>query len=96
MARGHAVDFGNIAFRTKGEALAFLRAMLNRYRPGDTVSEVDGAILLGALQRHPDAAEKMGSGVAGFEVRAAEYGTQCFYIRRSDGTFERFSYKSCV
>ncbi len=96
MARGHAVDFGNVAFPTKGEALAFLKAMLNRYRPGDTVSEADAAILINAVQHHPDAVEKTGSGVAAFEVRAAEYGTQCFYIRRTDGTFERFSYKSCV
>lgn len=44
----------------------------------------------------PDAATKIGSGVRGFEVRSADYGTQCFWILRVDGSDERFSYKSCI
>jgi hypothetical protein len=91
-----SVSFGGLKFDSKTDALAFLREMLNRYRPGDEVSLVDSEVLKSALLRHPNASEKMGSGVAGFKIRSADYGTQCFWVMRTDGSTERFSYKSCV
>lgn len=96
MAVAKAVQLGCLSFRTKGDALAFLRTMLNRYKPGDRVNDQDASILACALQRHPDAVVKIGSGIAHFDVRSADYGTQCFWITRTDGSTERFSYKSCV
>jgi len=96
MAHSQAVAFGDLLFPTKGAARHFLREMLNRYRPGDSVSMSDQKILGYALLRHPEAQTKIGIGVAGFEVHSAEYGTQCFWVRRPDGTLERFSYGSCL
>ena len=96
MAKAQSVEIAGHHFPRKTDALAFLKVMLNRYRPGDTVSAEDGVFLLAALKRHPDAPIKIGAGVSGFEVRAADYGTQCFWIIRLDGSDERFSYKSCV
>lgn len=91
-----AVQIAGVNFASKKEALAFLKEMLNRYQPGDDVVEEDATFLKSALLRHADAAEKIGSGVAGFKVRSADYGTQCFWVMRTDGSTERFSYLSCV
>lgn len=73
-----------------------MKVMLNRYRLGDAVNADDGAFLVEALKRHPEAVTKIGAGVRSFEVRSADYGTQCFYVLRIDGSDERFSYKSCI
>lgn len=73
-----------------------LRVMLWRYVPGDRVSVEDTAFLKAALPRHPEASEKIGVGVDHFKVRSDEYGKQCFWVVRTDGTTDRFSYKSLV
>ncbi|ABR60068.1 DUF3223 domain-containing protein [Sinorhizobium medicae] len=96
MTKAQSVEIAGHQFPRKTDALAFLKVMLNRYRPGDIVHAEDEVFLLDALKRHPEAAIKIGSGVRGFEVRSADYGTQCFWILRVDGTDERFSYKSCI
>lgn len=96
MAKAQSVEIAGHYFPRKTDALAFLKVILNRYRPGDIVHAEDEVFLLEALKRHPEADIKIGSGVRGFEVRSADYGTQCFWILRVDGTDERFSYKSCI
>lgn len=96
MAKAQSVEIAGHQFPRKTDALVFMKVMLNRYRPGDTVTDDDREFLLEALKRHPEAATKIGSGVRGFEVRSADYGTQCFWILRVDGSDERFSYKSCI
>ena len=96
MAKAQPVEIAGQQFDRKTDALAFMKVMLNRYRPGDTVSAADGAFLAEALKRHPEARTKIGAGGRGFEVRSADYGTQCFWILRIDGSEERFSYKNCV
>jgi hypothetical protein len=96
MARSKPVAFGDLVFPTKEAARLFLKEMLNRYHPGDTGSQIDEPVLREALARHPECDEKIGVGFARFEVHAADYGTQCFWVRRTDGTVERFSYGSCL
>lgn len=96
MGKAKSVEIAGHHFPRKMDALAFLKVMLNRYRPGDTVSAEDGVFLLAALKRHPEASIKIGCGVRGFEVRSADYGTQCFWILRIDGSEEQFSYKFCI
>jgi len=96
MGRAIPVTFGDIHFARKGDAKAFLRQMLNRYRPGESVAGEDAIVLGHALLRHPEAAAKSGAGISGFEVHGAEYDTQCFWVRRVDGSLEKFSYQSCV
>lgn len=96
MAKAQPVEIAGHKFGRKTDALAFMKVMLNRYHPGDTVNAADGAFLAEALKRHPDAIAKVGPGVRSFEVRSADYGTQCFWILRIDGSEERFSYKKCA
>lgn len=96
MANAQTIKIAGHQFERKTDALAFMKVMLNRYRPGDAVSAADGAFLAEALKRHPEATTKIGPGISSFDVRSADYGTKCFWILRIDGSEERFSYKSCV
>ncbi|MDZ4251186.1 MAG: DCL family protein [Sulfuritalea sp.] len=85
------ISLGPMHFDKRGEAVAYLKAMLYRYDVGDRVSADDAVILRAALEHHPNAAAKIGCGVAHFSVRTADFGTKCFWVNRPDGTTEKFS-----
>lgn len=90
------ITIGPMHFPTKGDASSHLRTMLHRYDVGDRVSAADEQVLRAALALHPEAETKIGCGIAYFSVRSAEFGTKCFWLNRTDGTTEKFSYKTCV
>lgn len=90
------IDLGPMHFAKRGAAVAYLNEMLYRYDLGDKVSANDAIILRAALDRHPEAKAKVGDGVTHFSVRAAEFGTRCFWVNRADGTTEKFSHKACI
>jgi hypothetical protein len=84
-------------FASQGEATVYYRNMLNRYAPGQRVSEPEAVDLAELLTRHPEAAEKIGAGIDHFEVRMApQFSTQCFWVVRTDGTATDFSMGSCI
>ena len=88
------VQIGALNFPRKKDANDFFREMLYRYDLGDKVSK-DDAVLAQLLSKHPEATEKIGAGIESFSVRAADYGTRCFWVNRVDGSFEKFSFKAC-
>lgn len=90
------ISFGSLHFAKKGEAAEYLKAILHRYDVGDRVSLEDAQVLMDALALHPDAAAKKGCGISHFSVRSADFGTKCFWVNRTDGTTEKFSYLSCI
>jgi hypothetical protein len=90
------ISLGSLHFERKRDAVAYLRAILNKYEVGDKVTTQDAVVLEAALARHPEASAKLGCGVSSFSVRSADFGTKCFWVNRSDGTTEKFSYKSCI
>lgn len=96
MARGKPVTLSTKTFGSRSEALAFFKAMLARYKPGDQVSSEDSAHLDSLLSRHTENTSKRGVGIDHFEVMTADYGTRCFGIVRTDGSREDFSYVHCV
>lgn len=96
MAKAQSVEIGSKKFEKKGDALSYLKSLLNSYSPEERVSNADKIFLLEALKKHPEADEKVGVGVDHIFVRRADYGTKCFWVRRTDESEERFSYKSCV
>ncbi|WP_225114892.1 MULTISPECIES: DCL family protein [unclassified Bradyrhizobium] len=96
MSKGQPIKIATRQFTKKGDAVAFFRAMLNRYKPGERVSDEDGKDLAALLRRHPDAEDKIGPGIDHFEVMSADYNTQCFWVVRSDQTIERFSFVACL
>ena len=96
MAKAIPLQLAGMDFIKKGDALLHVRAMLQRYSPGERVTQEDERFLGALLSRHSNAATKVGSGVDHFMVRSADYGTQCFWVVRTDGSTERFSYKECL
>lgn len=90
------ITVGALHFAKRGDATAYLQAMLHRYDVGDKVSVADEEVLRAALALHPEANDKIGCGVTHFSVRSADFGTKCFWINRPDGTTEKFSYTACI
>jgi hypothetical protein len=95
-ALGRGILEQMMSFRTKTEELAHCKAMLARYRDGDTINEQDSQYLMSLLQRHPEARDKIGCGVKRFYRDRTSKGTSCFWLERVDGKPTEFSYKSCV
>ena len=96
MGRAKPFELATRSFEKQGDATAFFREMLNRYRPGDRVSEEDGLDVAALLERHTEYVAKVGCGVDHFEVVMTEHGTQCFRIVRVNGTGTDFSYPHCI
>jgi hypothetical protein len=63
---------------------------------GSPLREEDDCYLREILPHHPDAAEKIGAGIAHIEVRANGWGGRTFWIVRADGTETDFSFESCL
>ena len=83
-------------FESRDEARKFFQEILYRYKIGERVSEADAADLAGLIQRHPEYAEKVGRGIDHFAIQSADHGTRCFRVVRTDGTWARFSFKTCL
>jgi Protein of unknown function (DUF3223) len=96
MPRKKPVHLPSREFSSRDEAAEFFSSMLGRYRDGESVSEDDDRLLYELLLRHPDAIEKIGSGIARFYRARAEQGTSCFHIERTDGTRTDFSLNRCI
>ena len=90
------VQIGGYDFATKENAKAFVKQLLYKYDLGETVGAEDTQFLNALLARHPEAKDKIGGGVASFQVRSAEYNTRCFWITRTDRSSEKFSTKVCI
>ena len=90
------LTIGSLHFAKKGDASAFLQAMLHCYDLGDKVGAADDKVLRDTLALHPEAEAKVGCGITHFSVRSADFGSKCFWINRPDGTTEKFSYGKCV
>ena len=90
-----SVTVGNLKFARKQDATDFFKEVLYRYELGDKVSKDDAEVLTALLNMHPEASEKIGSGIESFSVRSADYGTRCFWVNRTDGTTEKFSFRAC-
>lgn len=90
------ITLGSMYFERRGDAKAYLKQMLNKYDVGDRVSSEDETILRAALAHHAEAATKIGCGISSFSVRSADFGSQCFWVNRTDGTTEKFSVSGCI
>lgn len=90
------ITLGPLQFSKRGDAVAYLKAMLRRYDVGDRVNADDAAVLKAALEHHPNSAEKIGCGIKDFSVRTADFGTKCFWVNRPDGTTEKFSITGAI
>src|SRR5882757_391971 len=94
MSKGYTVN-GQF-FKTKDAIRKKLRDILYAYPIGARVTGEDSGFLLELLHNHPNATEKIGCGIEAFEVRQETSISRCFYLVRTDGTAENFSYKKCL
>ena len=84
-------------FETKLARREHFKRMLAEHPIGVPIPEPDDGDLRDLIELHPDAAEKIGVGVAYFFVQPnPPYNTRGFQICRSDGTQESFSYQACL
>jgi hypothetical protein len=90
------LDIGDLSFARKGDAAEHFRQILHRHDLGVPLSEPDATYVYWLLERHPEAAAKIGVGVKEFSTRKAMYNTRCFEVRRTDGTTTDFSIKPCL
>lgn len=94
--RSKPEELATRSFEKQGDATAFFKAMLNRYRPGERVRDEDGLDVAALLERHTEYVAKVGYGVSHFQLMMTEHGTQCFRIIRKDGRGKDFSYPHCI
>ena len=94
--RSKPVELATRSFGKQGDATAFFKAILNRYRPDERVSDEDSLDVAALLERHTEYVAKVGCGVSHFQVMMTEHGTQCFRIIRTDGSGTDFSYPHCI
>jgi len=102
MGKARKIPLKTRTFDKAGDATAFFKDMLNRYQIGDRVSAADSADLVALLERHDERDEKVGKGIAGFEVSVPpddgtpQFSERCFWIVRTDDTRIDFSYIHCL
>ena len=53
-------------------------------------------ILDSLIERHPEAAQKIGCSIKRFFRQRTDKGTSCFWLEREDGTTTEFSYPTCI
>ncbi len=91
-----SIKVGDMEFRTKNAAKEFFKEMLARYSDGEGINEEDSGHLDKLLERHPEAAQKIGCGIKRFYRQRTDKGTSCFWLERTDGRETDFSYPTCV
>ena len=98
MGKARKITLATRTFDKAGDATEFFRGMLDRYDIGEQVSDEDAAHLSALLERHDERDEKVGAGVAGFEVAdpptsdTPQFSQKCFWVIRTDGTKIDFSF----
>lgn len=101
MGKARKISLSTRVFDKAGDATVFFKDMLNRYKIGERVSAEDAVELSALLDRHDERVEKIGIGVAGFEVNAPpkdvpQFSERCFWIIRKDDTKIDFSIGHCL
>lgn len=86
-------------FTQKSEAVEACREILYRYQLGERITRsADEQFLLDLLDLHPMRDDKIGCGIAHFEVRVNPrfVRQRTFYLVRVDGSETDFSFKKCL
>ena len=98
MGRAIPVTLGRFTFASKKAAKDALRQLRDIHIDGSPILDEDAVdMLLDVVRTHPQAQQKVGPGITGFYVsEAPEFGTMCFYLRRTDGTVTDFSWNEAI
>jgi len=98
MGKRRSIQIDTRLFEKAGDGSRFFSDMLSRYSIGQVVSQTDALDLAALLKRHHEFDEKVGVGIAHFDVAAPPDGHdgQCFWILRTDRSRVAFSFKHCL
>jgi hypothetical protein len=83
-------------FPTQGAAKANARRILREWDDGSPLTGQDALDVTALLRNHPDAEQKIGSGVDYHYVGPDDWGTKGFRTRRTDGTEVVWSYPTAL
>jgi hypothetical protein len=90
------IEIGKLIFKTKKEALAHFKQILNSYDFGEKLDSKDMADICELLKIHEKSKEKIGDGIKDVEIAEVRYNTKCFNLIRTDSTSDIFSYTKCI
>lgn len=89
------LTIGAREFASKRAAADAIRTVLYAYKHGQTLTPEHAAFVGDVLERHPEREQKIGAGVASFQVQD-NGGTMGFWLTRIDGSRTDFSFLSCL
>ena len=90
------IQIGKLTFKTKKDALAHFKRILNSYDFGEKLNSVDFDDVCELLKIHENSKEKIGSGINEIEIAEVRYYTKCFNLIRTDSSTDIFSYTKCI
>lgn len=92
-----AHTIGDFSFPSKKAAKDFARSILASARSGMSLSGEQYLFAASLLEAHPDSIEKIGPGVAAIVAGPnPQFGSTCFFVVRTDGTREDFSFITAI
>ncbi len=99
MAKGIKIQVKDKTFDSKKEAKAFFSEIINRYKLGDTLSELDTKYVSALFERHPEYPAMVGAGIKSIFVSNNDPDfprSRNFNIVRPNGTSYYFGFHKCL
>ncbi|CAI5942587.1 unnamed protein product [Closterium sp. NIES-65] len=92
------VVLGPQTFATGLQMFNFFLDLLRGWPVNLDINQYEHMVLLDLLKKgHSDPTSKVGAGIRSFQIRPhPEFHSRCFFLVRSDGTVDDFSYRKCV
>lgn len=91
-----SIQIGKLTFKTKKDALAHFKRILNSYDIGDKLKNQDLEDICELLKTHAKSKEIIDTGIKEVEVVEVRYNSKCFNLIRTDSSTDVFSYTKCI
>lgn len=92
------VTIGFRTFATGTECSDYFRSLLTQLSHEQDLNEYEFTMVMALLRKgHADPEGKIGSGVKAIQIKPhEEMDSICFFVHRTDGSKENFSYRKCI
>ncbi|GMH19360.1 hypothetical protein Nepgr_021201 [Nepenthes gracilis] len=93
-----SVNVGPKSFRSSVEIFDYYFNFLHQWAANVNVNKYEHMALLDLIKKgHPEPDKKIGAGIHAFQVRYHPvWKSRCFFLIRSDGSVDDFSFRKCV
>uniref|UniRef100_A0A804LEZ3 EMB514 n=1 Tax=Zea mays TaxID=4577 RepID=A0A804LEZ3_MAIZE len=97
-AEGKPVKLGPKEFASAIDMFNYFYALLHSWTPQLEFNKYEQMVLEDLLRKgHAEPAKKIGAGVEAFEIgNHPVWKSHCFFVRRTDGSVDDFSFRKCV